>query len=82
MEAVTCHCPAAIRHTGPGPGASAASAAWCACRSTSARTSSINWKPHGYIDAKERGDRYCMAEGAERALRDFLTHLRSGQRSQ
>jgi hypothetical protein len=33
---------------------------------------------HGYIDAKERGDRYCMAEGAERALRDFLIYLRSG----
>ena len=36
---------------------------------------------HGYIDAKERGDRYCMAEGAERALRDFLTHLRSRGKS-
>ena len=36
---------------------------------------------HGYIDAKERGDRYCMAEGAERALRDFLTYLRSGGNS-
>jgi hypothetical protein len=36
---------------------------------------------HGYLDAQERGDRYCMAEDAERALRDFLTHLRSGGRS-
>jgi hypothetical protein len=35
----------------------------------------------GYVDTKERGDRYCMAEGVERALRDFLIHLRSGGKS-
>jgi hypothetical protein len=36
---------------------------------------------HGYVDPKERGDRYCMAEGVERAVRDFLIHLRSAGKS-
>jgi hypothetical protein len=35
----------------------------------------------GQHRSKERGDRYCMAEGAERALRDFLIYLRSGGKS-
>jgi hypothetical protein len=64
---VTCHRPAVIQRTGPGSGASAAGAAWCACPLTSVRTKLDQLQAHGYVDPKERGDRYCTAEGAPSA---------------